>query len=112
MAPPTLETIERLTTADGGYERSAALQALLDTGGDESAALAYLRSTRVQGVGVEGTVESAAAVPTVEAVVATLAPQHAGARAESKTLADRLTELNEARDQKLVSEQEYQVIFG
>ena len=113
MAPPTPQTVERLTAADGGYEHSAVLQALLNAGGDESAALANLRSTRVQGVGAEPTAESAAAMPTTVAVVATLAPQSAQpAGAGSKTLSDRLSELNEARDKKLVSEQEYQVISG
>ena len=113
MAPPTPQTVERLTAADGGYEHSAVLQALLDAGGDESAALATLRSTRVQGVGAEPTAESASAVPTTVAVVATLVPQSAQpAGPGSKTLSDRLSELNEARDKKLVSEQEYQVISG
>ena len=54
MAPPTKETLDRLCKSDGGYDTRAALQALLDGGGNEQRALEILRGGSSSGGGGGG----------------------------------------------------------
>ena len=113
MAPPTQETIERLQAADGGYGRNTALRALLESGGDETSALALLRNAPTYDGQVAATVVGmlAAAEPStvVEATLFIPPPSQPATTRRTKTLTEKLAELNEAKENKLISEQEFQV---
>ena len=133
MPPPSQQTLDRLTAADAGYERSRVLQALLNAAGDEDSALAILRGGTggADGGQVAPIVVGIAAQPNTATVEATLEATLVGVAAEavtvvdtraleatlaepapasgSKTLTEKLSELNEAKESKLITEQEFQV---
>ena len=98
--PPSKETLATLMEADGGkYDRSACLQALLDSGGDEDLALKILRN---EGGRAAHELEVLPVATTAAVVV------NSGGGSD-KSLAEKLQELNDAKNSGLISEKEFQV---